>query len=137
MTPAELKTLREANGISISWLAEISHVHERTVRYWESGKSLVPDDVAEWILEIDAKITNDAIEKAEKIKLEEIPSESNPVLLFRYKTNDDLHKFEPSLIDLPATAYAAILYKTRAILEKDGIKTKIVFMNSEDELENK
>ena len=49
MTPAELKTVREACGLPQSWLAHRAQVNERTVRYWESGKSSVPDDVAAWL----------------------------------------------------------------------------------------
>ena len=56
MTPAELKTLREACGLPQSWLAHQAQVNERTVRYWESGKSSVPDDVAALISRIDAQL---------------------------------------------------------------------------------
>ena len=51
MTPAELKTIREACGLSQAWLAQRAQVNERTVRYWESGKSTVPDDVATLVLD--------------------------------------------------------------------------------------
>jgi DNA-binding XRE family transcriptional regulator len=50
MTSAELKTLRESLGLSVSWLAAQVGVNERTVNYWESGKTSVPAKVAGLVL---------------------------------------------------------------------------------------
>lgn len=55
MTPAELKTLRESLGLPVQWLAERANVQRRSVEYWEAGRSKVPDDVAELMLQIDAQ----------------------------------------------------------------------------------
>ncbi len=57
MTPAELKTLRETLGLSAQWLADRAGVLQRSVQYWEAGRSRLPDDVAELILRIDAQFT--------------------------------------------------------------------------------
>ncbi len=47
MTPAELKTLRESSlGLSAQWLADRAGVLQRSVQYWEAGRSRVPEDVA-------------------------------------------------------------------------------------------
>lgn len=46
VTPAELKTTREALGLSSEWVAEVGGVTVRSVRHWESGNGVVPDDVA-------------------------------------------------------------------------------------------
>ena len=41
VTPAELKTTREALGLSSEWVAEVGGVTVRSVRHWESGLSLI------------------------------------------------------------------------------------------------
>lgn len=57
MTPAELKTIRESLGLSAQWLADRAGVLQRSVQYWEAGRSRVPEDVAELVLRIDAQFT--------------------------------------------------------------------------------
>jgi transcriptional regulator with XRE-family HTH domain len=42
---AEMKTRREALGLSTQWLADQLGVQERAVRRWEAGDRAIPDDV--------------------------------------------------------------------------------------------
>jgi transcriptional regulator with XRE-family HTH domain len=61
MTSEELKTLREACGLSQRHLSDMAAVNERTVRYWESGKSTVPEDVEALVAQLDETLETAAL----------------------------------------------------------------------------
>lgn len=122
MTGAELKTRREAMGLTVQWLAADRGVEERTLRYWESdkeGKGRVPADVYARIVQLEtlqARLVDQAlavilpaIEQAGQI-----PEE--PVVLTRYRTEDDLWRYRPDMKGLPATFHAAALNLIRRAL---------------------
>jgi DNA-binding XRE family transcriptional regulator len=105
MTPAEIKTLREACGLSQGWLARRANVNERTVRYWESGKHAVPDDVAAMIAGVDEMLrigAEQALAQAKTLRNEHGAPET--VELYRYADDDALWVAHPDMRPLPATA---------------------------------
>lgn len=126
MTSAELKTLREACGLSQGWLAARAGVNERTVRYWESGKSTVPDDVSLLIADIDKTLdraANEAREQARRM----VAAHGKPiaVTLFRYASDSELWEARKDMSGLPATCHAAILARARRLLIADGQAVEI------------
>jgi len=62
MTGAELQCLREACGLDRDQLGERCGVQGRSIKYWETGQSNhgVPADVAALVLELEAKVRQDA-----------------------------------------------------------------------------
>ena len=117
MTPAELKTLREACGLPQSWLAHQARVNERTVRYWESGKSSVPDDVAALISRIDAQLdtaARGALEQAQALATAHGAPQT--ITLYRYDTDAELWERRPDMAGLPVTCHAALLARARRLL---------------------
>lgn len=135
MTPAELKTLREACGLSLPHLAALSGVQERTARYWESGQTIVPADVAAMITQLDAQLTHAAQQGASTITdyASAHPGQQlSDVVLVRYKSDADLHRFRPDMQGLPTTSHAAIIYRARTLLARSSIPCRIVFMAPDD-----
>ena len=100
LTPAELKTWREALGLSTEWLAQRTGVSVRTVQHWESPKGSVPDDVSE--------LMNDILWFCKEMADLELKRASN--VLLRFKTNEEFHKNIPSFDFLTYKAHAAILF---------------------------
>lgn len=133
MTSAELKTKREGLGLSVPFLAKLANVQERTVRYWESGKNPVPNDVENLINRID-KIIQNAAEQAVLQFVDARTSVNNVknVVLLRYKTDEDLWDYQKDFAPLPATCHAAMLNRVRLGVEKNGGKVEIVYFEAEN-----
>lgn len=129
MTPAELKTTREALCLTVTWLAEQAGVQERTVRHWESGRNQVPADVAALVGRIDADI-NEAVRQAcDIVAAADLPVST--VTLIRYKTDSDLWDHRSDMHGLPATTHGSMLYRLRRALSGIGVESRIVYMDSE------
>lgn len=118
MTPAELKTIREAISLSVPDLAALAGVHERTVRYWESGRYTVSADVAAQVEAIDRQLTSMAAAALQQVRALAAEQGALPaeVVLVRYRENADLWHYHPGFRPLPASAHAAMLARTRAAL---------------------
>lgn len=129
MTPAELKTMREAVGLSVPDLAALADVQERTVRYWESGRNSVPDDVAAMVLGVDNQLSTLAAQTLTLVR-EVIDQHGRPedITLLRYRENADLWHFRPDFKPLPTTTHGALLARCRAALDDLHVKTRIVYM---------
>lgn len=122
MTPAELKTIRESLGLSAQWLADRAGVLQRSVQYWEAGRSRVPEDVAELVLRIDAQFT-EATRQALAVVDEQTARQGHPpevVRLYRYRDDAALHAARPDMDGLPVTAHAALLARVRLALMARG-----------------
>ena len=132
MTSAELKTMREAIGLSVPELAAFAnHVQERTVRYWESGRNQVPNDVETLVTGISQLLDTKANELAEDIReLIKLggPLEG-PFVLIRYRENEDLWHFEPNWKSFSTTTHGAFLTRCRVALADLGVATRIVYMD--------
>ena len=130
MTSAELKTIRESLGLPVSWLAERANVAERTVRFWESGRNQVPDDVAVLIANLDARVNLAVAESLSVVdKVARKNGKPEKVVLLRYHTDADLHHHRPDLAGMPTTFHACIVARLRGQLMARGIETKIVYMD--------
>ena len=118
MTTSELKTIREAIGLTVPDLAALAGVQERTVRYWESGRSAVPADVQDQVLKIDAWLTAQAREALATVRAlaAEVGALPESIHLLRYRENADLWRFQPAYRPLPVTVHAAALARTRTAL---------------------
>lgn len=124
MTPATLKTIREAIGISVPWLAAQTSVQERTVRYWESGRMAVPEDAAELILSLD-KTSFKAAQQAMLLIQEHIKAAgkpTDPVVLVRYRSDEDLWKFRADMKGLPASFHGSIIARVMLLGKNAGIE---------------
>lgn len=129
MTPAELKTIREACGLPQSWLAQRAGVNERTVRYWESGKSTVPDDVGALVAGIDATLDRAAAQALEQARtLATVHGAPAAVDLYRYGTDEELWAARPDMRGLPVTCHAALLARARRLLMAAGFATRVHWM---------
>lgn len=129
MTGAELKTIREYLGLPASWLAAKAEVRERTVNYWESGKTPVPDDVVELMGGLLGKRAH-AVERALRLVEDvEVKQGGTPhvVTLRRFKHELDLWQAHPEMDGLPATYHAAMLFELKKELEKRGIVVEIIY----------
>lgn len=129
MTSAELKTMREALGLTVGWLAEQAGVGERTVRYWESGRNQVPDDVAELIGRIEAR-SRELVRRA-VTTVSEVSARSGgtpeAVDLRRYGSDAELWKAHREFRPLPVTWHASVLARIARELEAQGIPSTIEY----------
>lgn len=130
MTPSELKTIREAIGLTVPDLAALAGVQERTVRYWESGRSAVPADVQDQVLKIDAWLTAQAREALATVRAlaAEVGALPESIHLLRYRASADLWRFQPAYKPLPVTVHAAALARTRTALADLHVRSVIVYM---------
>ena len=131
ITPAELKTLREKWGLSTQWLAEQAGVQVRTVQFWESGRSAVPEDVAALMLVTDMRLESTIDAAVEYItSLEQPPT---AVVLVRYKTDEDLHYYRPDMIEFSARTHGMVLALTKSEIEiaLEDVNVRIVYLEPE------
>lgn len=129
MTSAELKTFRESLGLTVGWLAAQANVRERTVRYWESGRTRVPDDVTAIIKDAEdkAQLAVDAVMEYATLKTERRPGES--IDLRRFRDDAELWRWHPTMEPLPATWHAAALARAARALGERGIGATIRYMD--------
>lgn len=129
MTPAELKTYRESLGLTLQWLADNSNVKLRTAQYWESGRMSVPLDVSERLSKLDQQFSK-AADYAVQIAHENVTAQDSMpdnVVLYRYRTEDELWQARPDMQGLPVTSHAALLNRCRLALEADGFIVRIEY----------
>lgn len=123
MNGSTLKTIREALGLTVPWLAHEAGVRERSVRYWESSTFAVPADVQELMLKLE-EIAAEAVARKlatfrAVIKTHGAPAD--PVLLVRYADAAQFSAHEPSLAGMPLAYYAMVLARVRWALAAEGI----------------
>ena len=130
MTGAELNTLRKSLGLPVSWVAEQSGVRQRSVNYWESGRFAVPDDVAELLVQTEKRLR----ERCSQMRRAVVASfDAGAVVLFRYRSDEDLWAFEPDIAHLPNSTHAMMISWLSHALEQDSIKPLcIIWMEPEE-----
>lgn len=114
LTGAELQTLREACGLSRDELGQLVDVQARTIKHWENGRASVPADVAELVQRLD-----DTLQTAAQHAIAAYSSGAAPpagVVLIRYASAEDMHRYRPELSKLPASVHGAIIGRVRAAL---------------------
>ena len=131
MTSAELKTLRESLGLSVAWVAASAGVQRRTVEYWEAGRMAVPADVEKTIRAIDWQLTHSA-QHALKIAQEQraIRGAPHTVNLRRSRTDAALWDARTDMHGFPVTTHAALLVRSRRLLEDDGFTVVINYADN-------
>lgn len=128
MTPAELKTLREACGLSLPQLAGLCSVQDRTARYWESGKTSVPADVEKLVRELNTSLTNSSRLAIHQItETCRLHGSAPNTTLIRYRADADLHAHRPDMIPFPASTHAALIYRVYDTLQRESIPCRIVY----------
>ena len=125
LTGAELKTLREALGLTVQELAGLGKVQLRSAQYWESGKYNVPDDVAELLSRIDKRFDELAIFNVQKIL--ESGLKPDLVTLTRYQSDKDLRDAHPDMTYAGVAHHAALVDRSRRRLEDAGYKVEIIY----------
>lgn len=131
MTGAEMRTLREALGLPVTWLAEQTGVQERTIRHWETGRNKVPADVAKLLRSIDANIETTVSQAVLQYVDGALTTNGAPevVCLVRYRTDADLHTYQPGFAPLPATCHGVLLHRTLKALEARKANVRIVYLD--------
>ena len=114
MTGAELKTLREALGLSAQWLADRAGVAQRTVSYWESGTAAVPTDVEDLVNSLDLtlkRVVSEVVVQCRRQVREHGAPED--VTLRRYRSDADLWANRPDMQGVPVAYHAAMLSRVK------------------------
>ena len=99
------------------------------MRYWESGRNRVPDDVAALILRIESQTRTmlaNALAQVDEVVLAQ-GGEPESVDLRRYASDAELWRKHPDLKPLPATWHAATLARIARALESRGIVSVIEY----------
>lgn len=132
MTGAELKSDVEALGLTSQWLAVRFGVQKRSVDYWMSGRSRVPDDVAQFVAAQETKVQG-IIERA-MLSVDALTAgrQNAPDMigLVRYRTDADLWHYHPDMIGFPASHHAATLSRVRRALWARRLPSVIVWMDN-------
>lgn len=128
MTASELKNLREALGLPVAWVAARAGVQCRTVEDWESGLMHTPENVATLLMGID-QLFERAATGALAIAQEQQDMHGQPetVDLKGYRTDAALWVARPDMAGLPATAHAALLNRSRRLLDAAGFAVLIQY----------
>src|ERR1700748_188855 len=109
MTPAEVDTRRRFLGLSVEETAPLCNVADRTVRRWQSGANLIPNDVKDALDDLESRM----IAEVETIRANASP----PVTLKRSR--------EGPVGDFPAGAHAMLIAWASVDLEIDGFAVRI------------
>lgn len=120
-TAAQFKTLREALSLSISDTAHLFSVEPRTIRYWESGKSRIPQKVFDELVDIDRGMDLAATTYASKV----FKSGRKTTTLKRYADPDEMREHSEGFELLPVSTHAAQLYRIQKRLRELGITAAI------------
>ncbi|WP_424195577.1 helix-turn-helix domain-containing protein [Ampullimonas aquatilis] len=128
MNPAEFKTLREALGLTLNWVAEQAGVGIRTCQYWESGRSEPPADVVEMLQRLDAQIDRVVVETVDAyVDVSDENGEPVDIELYRYRENIDLWSARPEMRPLPVTYHAAMVFRIAKALRNIGLTVSITY----------
>lgn len=129
MRPAEFKTIRENLGLTSAWVAEQAGVSMRKVKYAEAGadgRSRVSSDLVAFMERLEGEA--EAWTRAMAKELAGLPT----VALVRFADDQELWRFCPNLEPLPATAYAARLYRLRQLLLANGQRVTIDYLDTSE-----
>lgn len=134
MSPAEFKTISESLGLTAQWLADRFAVNLRTVQYWQSGdRTNPPEDVCKELLILDELVeqaVEEALDAVEELEINHGLSEE--VVLYRFRTQQELWKHHPEMDDLPLTCHAALLARLRRRLLDEEIPCVIRYFEEKE-----
>ena len=101
------------------------------MRYWENGRTRVPADAARCVRLLNERLSTSAAQTQTTLAqaLQGKATGQTQVTLLRYQSDSDLHHYHPDMRPLPATAHAALLYRVSAMLQKQGVPWRIVYLD--------
>lgn len=125
MNGAELKTLREALELPVSWCSGYFNVAERSWRFWESDKGNIPNEIITSLQNLLSLMEITITESVNKV----LDSKVKHHTLCRFRTDNDLWAVLPDMkrFKLPVTFHARILFMVKRELNKYGIQCDIVY----------
>jgi len=89
MTPAELKTTREALGLPTIWLANQAQVNDHTVNRWESGVRPIPQQIIDIIIEA-KRVHGEMVHQGLRFLQDAMVEHPNvELVLHRYRTDEE------------------------------------------------
>ena len=131
LNKAEFKTLREALGFSIQDVANLVQVNHRSVRRWEDAEYIQyhpPENVCRKFEQMDIDFDKFAFAKLLEAKKNELAlGEKVVIKLTRFLSNDSLWKSHPEFSGMPTTAYAAMLFRAKKLLEAHKFSVQIIY----------
>ena len=123
MAPIELKSRREALGLSQSRLADLLDVKQNTVAQWESGVRGIPFGVSQELDAIEDRVEQVIDNAAEVIASAE--ASGIPLVLFAYGDDAALWAAIPELAGLPAVCHRIAMARARVLADAPiGITSK-------------
>jgi hypothetical protein len=123
VTPAELKTTREALGLSSDWVAQVGGVAVRTVRHWEGGAARVPSDIAERLEDLARQVASHVASLL-------TATPPGPVTLLRYRDEATLR--QATGLSWPVSTHAIAQLRVIAELRDRGMPARLIWFNSEE-----
>jgi len=134
ITAAELKTIRESLGLTSQWIADIAKVQLRTAQYWEAERMAVPLNVSTELEKVEQlldSMVGEALNGYIKLLIDQY-GDTIEVPLVRYRTEEDLWKYEQKMKGLPLTVYAVYLSRLQSLLRSRGITSFTGFIDTVD-----
>ena len=135
MTPAEFKTVRESLNLSGRDMANILGLKsDRTIRFWESGRSPVPDGAAAVLIGIDTAVKH-AVDRAVEREVEAIdeinrvPVSTGKTTIYRYRDDGQFARLDPENYEALhyAKVHHAMIARLRVTLRRLGVRGEIVY----------
>ena len=106
----ELRTARDL-GLSAQWIIAQPIPEEEVIREMKKRADRIVTGIVMAFSKVD------------------LGSSTYRITLLRYKTDEDLWRFRPSMYGLPATFHAAIIERVSRLLTVDGMEGRIVTMD--------
>lgn len=131
MNHAEFKTIRESIGLSAQFLADLLEVRLRTVQHWEAGRSTIPEDAQETLLDLEGLQDVLCATELEFIQENETPKR---VVLLRYQNSADYWHFRPDDNPMPVGFHVRLIAKVRSALKAQGVAVVIEYMIKDEYL---
>lgn len=132
MTGAELRTVRDSLGLSAREVAEMCGVKERTVQRWEVDDWPVPQDVGSVIRQLDEEMELVVAEMVEllHLQIERAGRPPTDTVLLRYRSAEDLARFQPGWGQFPPAVHGALVDRVRLAFARLGVESRIVWMEA-------
>lgn len=128
MTNAEIKSYREYLGLTVHDLARLANTTHQKISVWEStgaDHAVVPENVVKSLWQLDTLANTFVSETVAAINAH--IQVSSPVILYRFKTDNELWEHIPELKNLPIAFHMVCVFRIKNILERDnpGLKVRI------------
>lgn len=128
MNGAELKTLREALELPVSWCSHYFDVAERSWRFWESDKGNIPTEIVTTLDNLLSLMEKSIVELVSQA----LSSNVKQHTLYRFRADNELWDALPDMrkFKLPVTYHARILFLVKRDLAKSDIVCNIEYYSN-------